>query len=161
MLDMGCRQYAFVPLQCFFKPFHILEGNIFIQLIHPSVNNKIPLRRHHRNIGNILPRLHDGIELGHNAPANFFRLFLWHLHKQIPLYIPALNNHRRDIFHIIDVGIDIPVHLAHQAGSIIRRILQNRLFRIIYGYQKKDSHRYDDQQRKQTKHCCFHTFKQR
>ena len=103
-------------------PVHTVQGNVHIKDIVSIIDDSFILFGNHGNIGNILPCFQYRGKLGHNPPVQVGisrRFFI----QQVVLHIAAVSHHGGYVFHIINVGINVPGHLPGQAGGIIYGII--------------------------------------
>ena len=61
--------------------------------------------------------------------------------KKILLYILVTGDHISYIFHVINIGINILIHLLHDILGVDSRIFKNRIAGISHGNTCYDQHR--------------------
>ena len=113
-------------------PGHRRHLGIGIQLCPSVIDYRLPVLGQQGNIYNIPTGIHYGSEHRRNPlpqlPGAFFAQIF---REQIIPHVCIAGYDIGNIFHMIDIGINIIVHLANQLGGILPGILQDRILRIL------------------------------
>ena len=120
------------------KPFQIFHADIRIHRIRPIIQKGLPVCPHQSEIADVITALQNCVKLFQKSSA-VFRVI--QITGQIFLNILTVRDHRCDILHVINIGIDVLIHLPDDCLGVHGGIFQNRLPCIIQGYHRHDQHR--------------------
>ena len=122
----------------FLNPFQFLQCHVFINFKVPVVNNVSTFLSDNPNIYNVISGFHDRAKLCGDSCKSLltFTVSQFFL-KEIIMNIFIRGNQYRNIVQIINVRIDITVHLLNQLNTVFFRIFQNSFFRILQCHHGK------------------------